>query len=85
MKKPSPSTLRKNRKRMQEFIEKKKSSNNDTASAEATGESSKLPPGKPHKNVHLVNHQMCTWYIRTTLKRTTSVKSVASKPNANVD
>ena len=46
MKKPSPSTLRRNRKRMQEFIEKKKSSSNDTASAEATGESSKLPPGE---------------------------------------
>ena len=44
IKKPSQSTLRRNRKRMQEFIEKKKKSSNDTASAEATGGPSNLPP-----------------------------------------
>ena len=44
IKKPSPSTLKRNKKRMLEFIEKKKTSSNDTPSEEAPGESSNLPP-----------------------------------------
>ena len=44
MKNPSPRTLKRNKKRKLEFIEKKKTSSNDTPSEEAPGESSNLPP-----------------------------------------
>ena len=39
IKKPLPSTLKRNQKRMLDFIEKKKTSSNDTPSEEAPGES----------------------------------------------
>ena len=49
-KKPSPSTVKRNNIRMQEFIEKKKTSSNETTSSDVPGESPDVPSVETSKN-----------------------------------
>ena len=49
-KKPSPSTVKRNKFRIQEFIEKKKTSSNETPSSDVPGESPDVPRVETSKN-----------------------------------